>query len=122
MNSAFAEIQKTVNQMLNMHPPLPSTAAAKTTRQVPPRQTTVAGKGKNSSQQPSSHQRGGAQQQVKDKAPTVQSSAANKTKRSQEIRQSKKSVGLRGCLLSILWTTIQKKDERVYAKLMIIDV
>ncbi len=90
MNSAFAEIQKTVNQMLNMHPPLPSTAAAKTTRQVPPRQTTVAGKGKNSSQQPSSHQRGGAQQQVKDKAPTVQSSAANKTKRSQEIRQSKK--------------------------------
>ena len=26
MNAAFAEIQKTVNQMLNMHPPLPSTA------------------------------------------------------------------------------------------------
>lgn len=41
--------------------------------------------------------RGGAQQQVKDKAPTVQSSAANKTKRSQEIRQSKKkrcSIGV----------------------------
>lgn len=94
MNAAFAEIQKTVNQMLNMHPPLPSTAVGKASQQVPARPVLPRGGGKGAppppAQRPSNPQRGGAQQQVKNNAPTAQSSAAAKAKKSHEIRQAKK--------------------------------
>ncbi|WP_151956241.1 hypothetical protein [Acinetobacter guillouiae] len=101
INSAFAEIQKTVNQMLNMHPPLPSTAVGKASHQVPARPVVPTGSGKGSgsgkgaatpppAQRPSNPQRGGAPKQVKDKAPTTQSSAKPKPKKSNEIRQAKK--------------------------------
>lgn len=98
INSAFAEIQKTVNQMLNLHPPLPSTAVGKAGHQVPAHPVVPAGSGKGSgkasnpppAQRPSNPQRGGAPQQVKEKAPTTQSSATTKPKKSHEIRQAKK--------------------------------
>ncbi|KXZ64366.1 hypothetical protein AVENLUH5627_03084 [Acinetobacter venetianus] len=94
MNAAFAEIQKTVNQMLNMHPPLPSTAIGKSSHQVPARPVVPTGSGKGAmpppAQRPSNPQRGGAQQQVKNNAPTTQSSTVSKAKKSHEIRQAKK--------------------------------
>ncbi|KXZ68588.1 hypothetical protein [Acinetobacter venetianus] len=94
MNAAFAEIQKTVNQMLNLHPPLPSTAIGKASHQVPARPVVPTGSGKGAppppAQRPSNPQRGGAPQQVKDKAPTTQSSTVTKPKKSHEIRQAKK--------------------------------
>ena len=52
MNAAFAEIQKTVNQMLNMHPPLPSTAVGKASQQVPARPVVPRGGGKGATPPP----------------------------------------------------------------------
>lgn len=92
INSAFAEIQKTVNNMLNTHPALPSTAVGRTSSQVPARPTIPTGsnRGGSTTQRSTNTQSGGAQQQVRNNAPTAQSSAAAKAKKSNEIRQAKK--------------------------------
>lgn len=74
INAAFAEIQKTINQMLNKHPPLPTTGVAKNGgRQIPPKQIATASTPKSATHQPAKVQRGGASQQVKEKAPTTKS-------------------------------------------------
>jgi hypothetical protein len=82
--------------MLNMHPPLPSTAVGKASQQVPARPVVPRGGGKGATpppaQRPSNPQRGGAQQQVKNNAPTAQSSAAAKAKKAMKYVKQRKAL------------------------------
>lgn len=91
---------------------LPSTAVGKASQQVPARPVVPRGGGKNTSSRSKAFklQRGGAQQQVKNNAPTAQSSAAAKAKKAMKYVKQRKARWSTGVLAGTYrWLLFERK-------------